>query len=66
MACLLMRINQKNSKQALMENKHPNPKLIRSFPSEPDLERGLAREREKTGMSVSAIIREALRKFLGL
>jgi hypothetical protein len=49
-----------------MEKKPANPKLIRSFPSDPDLERGLAREKDKTGMSVSAIIREALRKFLGL
>ena len=46
--------------------KKSNPKLIRSFPSDPDLERGLDREKEKTGMSISAIIREALRKFLGL
>jgi hypothetical protein len=46
--------------------KQPNPKMIRSFPSSPDLERGLAKERERTGKSISEIIREALRKFLGV
>jgi predicted DNA-binding protein len=47
-----------------MEKK--NPKLIRSFPSSPDLEKGLATMREKTGKSISSIIREAIKKFLGL
>lgn len=46
--------------------KTPNPKLIRSFPSAPDLEKGLVQERDRTGKSISEIIREAVRKFLGL
>jgi hypothetical protein len=49
-----------------MMPKNSNPKLIRSFPSSPDLEKGLAKERERTGKSISEIIREALRKFLGV
>lgn len=43
-----------------------NPKLIRSFASDPELEDRLKKESESSGRSMSAVIRLALRKFFGL
>jgi hypothetical protein len=43
-----------------------NPKLIRSFASDPELEDRLKTESESSGRSMSAVIRLALRKFFGL
>jgi predicted DNA-binding protein len=43
-----------------------NPKLIRSFASDPELEDRLKAESESSGRSMSAVIRLALRKFFGL
>ncbi len=43
-----------------------NPKLIRSFASDPELEDRLKKESESSGRSMSAVIRTALRKFFGL
>lgn len=43
-----------------------NPKLIRSFASDPELEERLKRESESSGRSMSAVIRKALRQFFGL
>jgi hypothetical protein len=43
-----------------------NPKLIRSFASDPELEDRLKAESESSGRSMSAVIRTALRKFFGL
>ena len=43
-----------------------NPKLIRSFASDPELEDRLKKESESSGRSMSAVIRKALRKFFGL
>jgi predicted DNA-binding protein len=43
-----------------------NPKLIRSFASDPELEDRLKQESESSGRSMSAVIRLALRKFFGL
>ncbi len=43
-----------------------NPKLIRSFASDPELEARLKAESESSGRSMSAVIRTALRKFFGL
>ena len=42
-----------------------NPKLIRSFASDPELEDRLKAESESSGRSMSAVIRTALRKFFG-
>lgn len=41
-----------------------NPKLIRSFASDAELEDALIKAAEKTGYSMSEIIRQALRKSL--
>jgi predicted DNA-binding protein len=43
-----------------------NPKLIRSFASDPELEDRLKKESESSGRSMSAVIRKALRNFFGL
>ena len=43
-----------------------NPKLIRSFASDPELEDCLKKESESSGRSMSAVIRKALRNFFGL
>lgn len=43
-----------------------NPKLIRSFASDPELEDRLKKESESSGRSMSSVIRLALRKFFGL
>lgn len=43
-----------------------NPKLIRSFASDPELEDRLKKESESSGRSMSAVIRKALRQFFGL
>jgi hypothetical protein len=43
-----------------------NPKMIRSFASDPELEDRLKTESESSGRSMSAVIRLALRKFFGL
>ena len=41
-----------------------NPKLIRSFASDAELEAVLVDTAAKTGLSISAVIRESLRKVL--
>jgi predicted DNA-binding protein len=41
-----------------------NPKLIRSFPSSPELEEFLKRASAACGRSVSFIIREAIEKYV--
>jgi hypothetical protein len=41
-----------------------NPKLIRSFASDAELEEALFKKAEQTGYSMSEIIRQALRKAL--
>jgi len=41
-----------------------NPKLIRSFASDSELEAALVDAAAETGLSISAVIREALRKVL--
>jgi hypothetical protein len=43
-----------------------NPKLIRSFASDPELEDRLKKESEGSGRSMSSVIRAALRKYFGL
>ena len=43
-----------------------NPKLIRSFASDPELEARLKADAESSGRSMSAVIRKALRQFFGL
>lgn len=43
-----------------------NPKLIRSFASDPELEDRLKRESESLGRSMSSVIRSALRKYFGI
>ncbi len=43
-----------------------NPKLIRSFASDPELEDRLKKESESSGRSMSSVIRQALRKHFGL
>lgn len=43
-----------------------NPKLIRSFASDPELEDRLKKESESSGRSMSSVIRTALRKYFGL
>lgn len=43
-----------------------NPKLIRSFASDPELEDRLKRESESSGRSMSSVIRTALRKYFGI
>jgi predicted DNA-binding protein len=57
-----------NSNQPLSEklNNLRNPKLIRSFASDPELEDRLKKESESSGRSMSAVIRRALRNFFGL
>jgi|SanBayMetagenome_1026888.scaffolds.fasta_scaffold12009_4 predicted DNA-binding protein len=57
-----------NSKEPLTEkiNSLRNPKLIRSFASDPELEDRLKKESESSGRSMSAVIRKALRNFFGL
>lgn len=57
-----------NSKEQLTEklSNLRNPKLIRSFASDPELEDRLKRESESSGRSMSAVIRKALRNFFGL
>lgn len=57
-----------NSDQPLTEKltNLRNPKLIRSFASDPELEDRLKKESESSGRSMSAVIRKALRNFFGL
>ena len=57
-----------NSKEQLTEklSNLRNPKLIRSFASDPELEDRLKKESESSGRSMSAVIRKALRQFFGL
>jgi len=43
-----------------------NPKLIRSFASDGELEAALICRANTTGLSISAVIRASLRKFLDL
>jgi len=43
-----------------------NPKMIRSFASDPVLEDRLKAESESTGRSMSNVIRTALRKYFGV
>lgn len=56
------------SKIALTEkiNNLRNPKLIRSFASDPELEDRLKKESENSGRSMSSVIRLALRKHFGI
>jgi hypothetical protein len=42
----------------------PNPKNIRSFSSTPALEKGLAQVKKNSGLSISEIIRRAIRAFI--
>jgi hypothetical protein len=51
-----------NSKELLKAN----PKLIRSFPSDPTLEAALKEAASTSGQSISSIIREALRRLFNL
>lgn len=57
-----------NSEEVLTEklSNLRNPKLIRSFASDPELEDRLKAESESSGRSMSAVIRTALRKFFGI
>lgn len=57
-----------NSKEHLTEklSNLRNPKLIRSFASDPELEDRLKKESESSGRSMSSVIRKALRNFFGL
>lgn len=57
-----------NSETILTEklSKLRNPKLIRSFASDPELEDRLKKESESSGRSMSSVIRTALRKFFGI
>lgn len=59
---------QMNSKEPLTDklSNLRNPKLIRSFASDPELEDRLKAESESSGRSMSAVIRTALRKFFGI
>jgi hypothetical protein len=43
-----------------------NPKMIRSFASDPELEDRLKKESESSGRSMSNVIRTALRKYFGV
>lgn len=43
-----------------------NPYRIRTFSSDEEIDRRLAEEEEQTGRTRSSLIREALRKYLGL
>lgn len=42
----------------------PNPKNIRSFSSTPTLEKELAQAKKNSGLSISEIIRRAIRAFI--
>jgi hypothetical protein len=57
-----------NSEKILTEklNNLRNPKLIRSFASDPELEDRLKKESESSGRSMSSVIRSALRKFFSI
>jgi predicted DNA-binding protein len=57
-----------NSEKILTEklNSLRNPKLIRSFASDPELEVRLKKESESSGRSMSSVIRTALRKYFGI
>lgn len=57
-----------NSAEPLTEklSRLRNPKMIRSFASDPELEDRLKRESESSGRSMSSVIRTALRKFFGI
>jgi hypothetical protein len=46
--------------------KKTNPKLIRSFASDPVLEAVLKKTSSETGRSISSIVRDALRKLFYL
>ena len=63
-----MMTNSENSEKLLTEklSNLRNPKMIRSFASDPELEDRLKRESESSGRSMSNVIRTALRKYFGV
>ena len=63
-----MMTNSENSEKLLTEklSNLRNPKMIRSFASDPELEDRLKKESESSGRSMSNVIRTALRKYFGV